>query len=293
VTGPSAAETRDRLQGLGPGILAASSFAITDVLSRLVFLAGADVLTLSTIRGLAGLVFMIAWLRVTPSPVPHTPRARWIALGMGVLFAGLVFGIFKAIEIVEVPIAILTYFVYPLFTGIFAALLRLERLSWRGATAALVAFLGLTLTVGAHPGKLALAGLAFAVGAACCRTAVLLITRAALRDSDPRLTTWYTLVSSTAIFVAASLLTWTWNAPQTTIGWLALIGVTITTTVATLALFISTNRIGPFRSALIMNLEPLLATILSALFLGEVITPIQALGGAIMLAALVAFQLRR
>jgi drug/metabolite transporter (DMT)-like permease len=293
VTGPSAAETRDRLQGLGPGILAAASFGIADVLSRLVFLADTDVLTLSTIRGLAGLVFMIVWLRVTPPSVPHTPRARWIALGMGVLFAGLVFGIFKAIEIVEVPIAILTYFVYPLFTGIFAAVLGLERLSWRGATAALVAFLGLALTVGAHPGKLAFAGLAFAIGAACCRTAILLITRAALRDSDPRLTTWYTLVSSTVIFVALSLLTWTWNAPQTTIGWLALIGVTITTTIATLALFISTNRIGPFRSALIMNLEPLLATILSALFLGEVITPIQALGGAIMLAALVAFQLRR
>jgi drug/metabolite transporter (DMT)-like permease len=42
-----------------------------------------------------------------------------------------------------------------------------------------------------------------------------------------------------------------------------------------------------------MNLEPLLATIGSALFLGEVITPWQAFGGAVMLAALVAFQLRR
>ena len=60
-----------------------------------------------------------------------------------------------------------------------------------------------------------------------------------------------------------------------------------------LALFVSIKGIGPFRTALIMNLEPLLATILSALLLGEVITPLQALGGAIMLAALVAFQLRR
>ena len=55
----------------------------------------------------------------------------------------------------------------------------------------------------------------------------------------------------------------------------------------------STVRIGPFRTALFMNLEPLLATIGSAVFLGEVITPLQALGGAMMIAALVAFQLRR
>ena len=69
--------------------------------------------------------------------------------------------------------------------------------------------------------------------------------------------------------------------------------VSVAVTIAVLTLFISTQRIGPFRSALIMNLEPLLATLLSAPLLGEVITPLQALGGAIMLGALVAFQLRR
>jgi drug/metabolite transporter (DMT)-like permease len=42
-----------------------------------------------------------------------------------------------------------------------------------------------------------------------------------------------------------------------------------------------------------MNLEPLLTAIGSALLLGEVLTPVQAVGGAIMIAALVAFQLRR
>jgi drug/metabolite transporter (DMT)-like permease len=42
-----------------------------------------------------------------------------------------------------------------------------------------------------------------------------------------------------------------------------------------------------------MNLEPLLATIGSGIFLGESVTPLQALGGAVMIAALVAFQMRR
>jgi drug/metabolite transporter (DMT)-like permease len=59
------------------------------------------------------------------------------------------------------------------------------------------------------------------------------------------------------------------------------------------AVFVSTMRIGPFRTALFMNLEPLLATIGSAFFLGELITPLQGLGGAAMIAALLVFQLRR
>jgi drug/metabolite transporter (DMT)-like permease len=288
-----ALHARERLYSLGPGVIAASSFGITDVLGKMVFAAGADVLTLALFRGVVGLGFVYVWLRVGPAPVPHEPRARWIALGLGVLFAGIVFGIFKAIELVAVPIAILSYFVYPLLTGISAALLGIERLGWRGAVAAIAAFFGLALMIGAHPQELVIAGPAFAVGAACCRTAVLLIARAELQHADARLTTWHSLVSSTAIFAVAAILTLNWQPPQTPLGWAAILGVSIGTAVAVLTLFISINRIGPFRSALIMNLEPLLATVLSAPLLGEIITPIQALGGAIMLAALVAFQLRQ
>ena len=282
-----------RLHDLAPGIFAATAFAIADVTGKIVLVDGMDVLTLSTFRGLFSIAFLFVWMRVVAAPVPHTPQQRWISLGIGVLFAGVVFGIFKAIEAVAVPIAILCYFIYPLLTGIVAALLGMERLGWRGAAAALVAFLGLALTVGAHPGGIALAGLGFAVGAAVCRVAVMLITRATLQQADSTLTTWYSILSSTAIFAACSLATWTWHGPQTGYGWSAMILLSLSTVIAVLALFVSIKRIGPFRTALVMNLEPLLATILSAPILGEVITPVQAAGGAIMLAALVAFQLRR
>lgn len=284
---------QSRLFDLAPGIIAAVAFAIGDVFSKVTLIDGMDVLSLSTFRSVFSVVVIFVWLRVAPPPLPHTARQRNIALAVGVLFAGIVFGLFKAIELAQVPIAILSYFVYPLFTGIVGTLVGIDRLSWRGAAAAIVAFLGLALIVGAQPGALALAGIGFAVGAACCRTAVLLITRAMLAGADARLITWYSMLSSTSIFLIISFGTWHWQAPHTSYGWFALIVVSITVTIAVLALFVSIGRIGPFRSALVMNLEPLGATILSAPLLGEVLTPLQGLGGAIMLAALVAFQLRR
>jgi drug/metabolite transporter (DMT)-like permease len=286
-------KSRDWLYNLGPGIIAATSFGITDVLSKVVFAAGTDVLTLALFRGFVGLAMMAVYLRVGPPPLPQTPQTRWIQLGLGVLFAGIIFGIFKALELVPVSIAILTYFAYPLLTGIAGAMLGLDKLTWRGAAAALAAFFGLVLMIGAHPQDIAIAGIAFGLFAAVCRVAVLLIVRAKLNDADARLTTWNSLVSSTAIFAIAALVTMNWHNPQTAIGWAAIIIVSISTAIATLTIFMSATRIGPFRTALIMNLEPLLATILSVPLLGEIITPIQALGGAIMLAALVAFQLRR
>ncbi|MGA2941132.1 MAG: DMT family transporter [Xanthobacteraceae bacterium] len=285
--------TRERLAALVPGIVAAASFGVCDAIVKLVFAAGIDVLTLALIRGVVGVVILYFYLRFGATPEPATPRMRNCALVLGVLFAAIVYGLFKAIDLITVPIAVLTYFIYPLLTGIGGAALGIERLGWHGALAALVAFLGLALTIGAYPQALSIEGLSFAVGAALCRTIFLLVARIELQKLDPRLTTWYSLLSSTAIFAIGAVVTLNWHSSQTAEGWILAFVVGIGTAIAILTLYMSTIRIGPFRSALIMNLEPLLATLLSAPLLGEVLTPIQGIGAAIMLGAIVAFQMWR
>jgi probable blue pigment (indigoidine) exporter len=289
----NADSVRERIHALGPGVTAAAAFGIGDTFAKVALASGADVLTLALARGVVGVGILFLYLRIGAAPVPATPRMRLVALGLGVLFAAIVFGLFKAIDLITVPIAVLTYFIYPLLTGIGGALFRIERLSWQGGLAALVAFCGLALAIGAYPQALPVAGIACAVGAALCRTIFLLVARTELQKLDPRLTTWYSLLSSTAVFAVAAAVTVDWQTPHTAHGWSAIAIVSVCTAVAVMTLYVSTVRIGPFRSALIMNLEPLIATALSAVLLGEVMTPLQGLGGAVMLGALVAFQMWR
>jgi probable blue pigment (indigoidine) exporter len=277
---------------LAPGIIAGTALGISDVLTKIVIGSGADVLTILSFRSLVGIAFVASWLRFGRRPEADR-RVRLISLGIGILFSGLIFCLFKAIAAIDVATAVLSYFTYPLLTGIAASIFGLEPLRWRGLLCALAAFCGLAIMLGAHPAGLAFAGVAYAIGAGCCRTAVLLVTRAYLVGADARLTTWYSMLSSTAVFIAVSIEQQNWNAPQTSLGWTCLVAMSLATTASILFVFVSTLRIGPFRTALIMNLEPLTATILSALVLGQVITPVQGLGSAIMLAALVAFQLWR
>jgi drug/metabolite transporter (DMT)-like permease len=290
------------LAAITPVLIAAVSFGFADVATKVTLHAQADVLTMALFRGLIGLPFLMLWLALDAKlgtriggtrPVPLTAPARNLSLFIGVLFAGNVFFLFKAIEVMEVPLAILTYFTYPLLTGLAAAAFGIERLGVAGLAAALAAFAGLALMIGAHPTHVALMGIAFALMSSSTRVVILLLTRARLQGADSRLITLWSLGAATAVFAAAALATMNWQPPVTGVGWFALIGSSVAMAIAILMIFISTARIGPFRTALFMNLEPLLATIGSAFVLNEVITPVQAVGGAVMIGALVAFQLRR
>ena len=113
---------------------------------------------------------------------------------VGIIFAGLIFCLFKAIETIDVPTAILSYFTYPLLTGLTAALAGLEPLRWKGMICAVIAFCGLALLIEARPAGFALLGVIYAIGAA---VVVLLVTRTYLVGADARLTTWYSMLSST------------------------------------------------------------------------------------------------
>ncbi len=282
-----------RFVDLLPGLTAAVSFSVTDILLKLVYADGMDVLSLVTLRGVLVVAFFWVWLRVQKPRVWHSPRQRVIALVLGLLFAAVMFGLLLAVSLLPVSIAILAYFIYPLLTGIGAALTGVERLGWKALLTALAAFAGLALMLGVDFATLSTMGIACAFGAAICRVVSLLATRAYLGGADARVTTWYSLLPSGAIFLVASLVVGVWHLPQTHVGWLAFLGISFGSTLSTLLIYISTNTVGPFRTALVMNLEPLLTALLSMVLLGEMMSHLQMLGAAIMISALCIFQFVR
>ena len=282
-----------RVPALLPGIASALSYSAADILGKIVFNDGMDVLSFSAARGVLTVVLFWFWLRRTPPARSHTRHERLVSIIIGLMFAANVFGLLLAIQLLPLSIAILTYFSYPVLTGIAGGATGVDRIGWRGLLAALAAFVGLAMMLGARLGEVDVIGVIAALGAAVLRVVSLLITRVSLHGTDSRLNTWYSLVPSALVFVLASLLTRTWNPPASALGWAAFAAMSITSTFSVLTIFVSIARIGPFRTALIMNLEPLVSTLGSIVLLGEVMTPVQAAGGAIMLLALCAFQARR
>ena len=71
-TATAVAAAEPRLADYGPGLGAALSFSIADVLIKVVFGSGMDVLSLITLRGILAAGFFWAWLRAAPPRVPHS-----------------------------------------------------------------------------------------------------------------------------------------------------------------------------------------------------------------------------
>lgn len=281
------------LAAAAPGLIAACAFASVSVFGKVSFQHGADIATFLVTRGIIGSAVLWLWLKGVPQTRAFTPRERAAALTLGLLFAANVYSLFRGIAVIPVAIVELVYFLYPLITGLVGTFTGLDRVGRRGVIAAVIALAGLALMVGADTQGLAWTGLAFAVAAAVFRSAMLLLTRAILPTADPRDVSWYTMIGSSAVFVTLLAAQGEIHLPAGAPGWSALVWASVAAAIALIAMFASARRIGPFRTALVMNAEPVAVIVLSWLVLDETLNPVQWAGAAIMIASLIWFQLRR
>jgi drug/metabolite transporter (DMT)-like permease len=266
-------------------------YGLAVVLARFAFEDGSNAATVVSVRcTFAALAIGIA-LRIGGEQRRTTGRERAQLLGLGVFFALGVFSFYKSIEILRVPLAILTFYVNPLIIGVLGALVGFERLSGRILVFALLSLTGIALATGASPETVDAAGIAYALLAATLTAGVLVVSTHRLSHVDAKSRTFW-MMTSTSAAVAAG--TWAGDAllwPRSALGLAAVAGVCMLYAIGLVALFTSATRIGPLRTGLVMNLEPLVAIGGSWLLLGQGLTPTQLAGGALVIAGVVGAQM--
>jgi drug/metabolite transporter (DMT)-like permease len=147
----SLATAERKLAAMLPGIVSALSYSAADVLGKVVFNDGMDVLSFITTRGVLTVLFFWFWLRGAPPARPHTRRERIISIALGLMFSANIFALLLAIKLLPLSIAILTYFIYPLLTGLAGAATGIDRVGLRGVFAALAALIGLSMMLASPP----------------------------------------------------------------------------------------------------------------------------------------------
>jgi drug/metabolite transporter (DMT)-like permease len=263
------------------------------ICARVAFENGSNASTVVTLRCLFAVVaFGIALRLRHGGGVTAAPDRRFIVL-LGVLFALNVYAFYKAIELLKVPLAVLIFYVYPLMTGVVSALAGQERMSVRLAAFGLVSLAGMALATGAAPESLDGLGVLLALVAAAIVAMSLVLTARHVPHVDPLRRSFWMMLSTSLVLGAAMLGSGSFQWPGSLAGIAGIAGVCVFYAIGLIGLFTSATRIGPIRTAAMMNLEPVIAIALSTVMLGQGLSGLQYAGGVLVMVGVIGAQRSR
>ena len=238
-----------------------------------------------------GLALVLAALRVK---VEFTPRERWAAPLIGLFMAGYSGAFYMGLEYMPVGLTVLTFYTYPLITGLFGWLTGKERFGLSGAIALPTAFVGLLLALDVSGGSFSLAGAAWAMLGSIGFSAVLILSALLLpKRADTRPRTCLMLATASIVTIVATFGSGEVWFPMSAPGWAALLGSALCYAVGMTSILFAAATLGATRVAVVMNVEPLASLVLTFLILGERLRPIQLIGALLVIGAIFLFRPRR
>ena len=283
------------LMCLGSG----AAFGAMAIFGKLAYDEGATVGTLLAIRfALAAALF---WMLVFASGAAHEVRAmtrRDVRLGIALGACGYALQagcFFAALSRIDASLLSLLLYTFPAMVAAAAIALGRERVNARRMIALVLALSGLVLVVaGAGAGALDPLGAALGLAAAVTYTTYILVSEGIAGRVRP--TVLAALVCSGAavsLFTGSALLGELRPGALTAAGWGWLACIAAVSTVAAVGLFFAgLRRVGPTTASILGTVEPLVTVLLAFLVFGESLGPVQLVGGALVLSAVLALNAR-
>lgn len=267
-------------------VVAAFCFSASPSLARLAYDGGSDPGTVTLVRFLLGALLTLALIYGRGDRLPTDRRVLLWGLAIGVIYAVQSFAYMASVQFVPVGIAVLVFFLFPVFVALFVRVIDKTPISRIRALAIFGAFSGVALTTGAAPDLPDPRGVGLALIAAILTAAYILFGSRLSKEIG-------SLRYSGLTFAIAGLLLLGWAAvgpgialPGTALGWIGLIGGALCFVAGILAFFAALTAIDAVKASLVCNLEPLFAIAIAFLLLGELLTPIQLAGVVVVVGAI-------
>jgi drug/metabolite transporter (DMT)-like permease len=273
-------------------VLAACGFAVQTTLARLSYELGANVITLLAVRGLVAVAALYVFFRLMGRSLKLPRRLRLIATGVGLITCVQAIGVLGAVDFIPVSLTVLIFYTYPIVVTLAARFTEHSPLTPLKIGAAIAAFGGVALAVNVSFATLDPRGVALAASAAVALASTSVIGARVLRGGDPLAMVWQMIATSTTVFCLLVPFLGGLVFPHGLEGWLAFAGSSFGFVFGAMLFYSMLARIGAQRVAMVMNSEPIITIGLAVLILGETLTPVQMLGGALVIAAIVVVRLR-
>jgi len=289
--------------GVALCLLSAVGFGLMAIFAKEAYGAGLGVTALLAARFvLAACVFWaIVALRARVRgraadgrPAARPPRRAVLAcLGLGAIGYAAQAGLFfSALEHIDASLTSLLLYTYPALVFCGAVVLGREQLTpWKASALALASAGAALVLLGGDTSGLEATGVLLALAAGASYAVYILVAEDVVRRIDPILLGAFVATGAAATFLVAGLIG---GALQfTPAGWLWIAAIaTISTVLPIVTFMLGMERVGASTASIVSTFEPVVTIAFAAALYGETLGPLQGLGGALVLAAVIALQVR-
>jgi drug/metabolite transporter (DMT)-like permease len=276
------------MSGRRSGVLwvaaSAAGFGAMAIFAKLAYRDGVSLSTMLFLRFAIAGVLLAAW---GVSRDMRWPRGAdlWRLIGMGALgYVGQAYCYFSALKYASAGLVALLLYLYPAIVVVLSAALFGRKVGAARAVAVAAALVGTALAVGgdlySEP-----AGIALGVGGALIYSVYILVGEGVMTRVGPAPAATVVMLSAALTYaVMATGEGYAW--PQSPPGWAAVLAIAVfSTLLAILGFFKGLEKLGAADASTVSTLEPLVTIGLAALVLGETATPLQLVGGGLILSA--------
>lgn len=281
-------ESRKEILGIVLVLAIGVCFAMANTLAGVAYTGGTDALSVATARFFLPAAILLVILLAIGKNVLMPLRDGWIAIVLGLVTVAYTWALLTAIELLPVPLAVLVFYLFPVFTTFIVAAMGWERLHRINVIAALIAFAGLALALGVSDQGLNFLGVFYAAIAAVGLATVSAVSSRVIRAGDPRQATLYMAATAAVTFLVITVAFGEFRLPNTATGWWGFIGTNAFYAGAMIGYFVAISMIGPGRTTLYSNIEPLMAIAAAFVLLEQVLESLQIFGVVVVVGALVA-----
>lgn len=279
--------------GLLIALAAAISISFSNILAPAVVASGSNTATLLIFRFVSFLLVCGLWMKLNNSSFVLERPDRIHCVGAGLANTAGSGALIASFIYLPISLAILFFYTFPLLTRLGECLLNRRRPAPVEILCLLGALIGLVICLGFGFDRLNGPGLVFAALAALSIASSFLWAGHKLKSVQPTLQTFYMAVTGLIVTVAFTLTTGSWAPPPPEVIAIAVMaGAALTYAAAFFAIYKGIGMIGASRTAMVMNLEPVLTVGLAILLLQEDLSPHQFFGAALVIAAVFVSQLR-
>jgi drug/metabolite transporter (DMT)-like permease len=257
------------------------------ILAKLAYATGIAPLPLLVLRyGLAAALMWGALALVSPQLLRLKPRERALGVGLGLLYASQSFVYFWGFQTVDAAVTGILFNTFPLWVALFAAAFLGERVTAEVAAALGLGVVGTALTAGVWTRAVDLYGAVLILAAALGYATYVVAARKGAANLPSESVAAHVFLGSALGFLAAALATGSLPLQVAGNSFLYAAALAILATLLPILLFLKGLKIiGASRAGVIGTLEPVVTVVLAWGVLGSTLGPLQALGGALVLAA--------